>query len=165
MLHLSFKNIIRDVHEIKTRETSSSVTSKLIGAVTKIKVIKCCDECNITGVNKHCLCKENVCLWKSQHNSRLQGMGLTKPKNCILYEKLVFEQFGSFQLEMPGAPGRREIQAHTSGLQHSESSPEPRHSAPWGRALSLQHWQSSSLPPSFSLSRTRSYFCHILVWS
>jgi len=50
-------------------------------------------------------------------------MGLTKDKNCILYDKLMLEQFGSFQLfaEMPGAPGKQYIQAHVSGLQHSES--------------------------------------------
>lgn len=79
-------------------------------------------------------------------------MGLTKTKNCILYEKLPFEQFGSFQLEMLGAPGGQEIQVHTSGLQHSESSLEPQHPPPWGRALSPQHWQSSSLLPSLVLS-------------
>lgn len=59
---ISFKNIVRDVHEIKPRETGSSVTSKLIGAVTKIRTTKCCDKCNKTGANKHCLCKENAYL-------------------------------------------------------------------------------------------------------
>lgn len=55
MLNLSLKNIIRDVPETETRETSSSVTSKLIEAATKIRIIKCCNECDITGANKHSL--------------------------------------------------------------------------------------------------------------
>lgn len=103
-INLPFNNIIRCVSETKTREISSSVTGKLIEAIAKIRTIKCYDKCDITGANKHSLYKNKMSICESQH----KGMRMTKKTNktpCILYQKMIIDLLGSFQLfvEMPGA--------------------------------------------------------------
>lgn len=103
-INLPFNNIIRCVSETKTREISSSVTGKLIEAIAKIRTIKCYDKCDITGANKHSLYKNKMSICESQH----KGMRMTKKTNktpCILYQKMIIDLLGSFQLfvETPGA--------------------------------------------------------------